>query len=116
MLVLMPLASTFEAAASLFAIRGVVIGVSWAVVQSYMMSSVTENQRGTIVGFTYTTWGIGVSLGTFIGGELLGAGLLTLPFVAGVISYLASSAALWLFFRKVKPPEEVTRFMPRVSE
>ncbi len=116
MLVLMPLASTFEVAASLFAIRGVVIGVSWAVVQSYMMSSVTENQRGTIVGFTYTTWGIGVSLGTFIGGELLGAGLLTLPFVAGVISYLASSAALWLFFRKVKPPEEVTRFMPRVSE
>jgi len=115
-LALMAFAATFETAASLFAIRSIVVGVSWAVVQSYMMSIVTENQRGTIVGFTYTTWGVGVSLGTLIGGELLGAGLLTLPFVAAVISYLASSAALWFFFRKVKPPEEVTRFIPRVSE
>ena len=115
-LALMAFVATFETAASLFAIRSVVVGVSWAVVQSYMMSIVTENQRGTIVGFTYTTWGVGVSLGTLIGGELLGAGLLTLPFVAAVISYLASSAALWFFFRNVKPPAEVTRFIPRVSE
>ncbi len=112
----MVFATTFETAASLFAIRSVVVGVSWAVVQSYMMSVVTENQRGTIVGFTYTAWGVGVSLGTLIGGELLGAGLLTLPFVAAVISYLASSIALWFFFRKVEPPQEVTRFIPRVSE
>jgi len=115
-LALMAIAANFETAASLFAVRSVVVGVSWAVVQSYMMNSVTENQRGSIVGFTYTTWGIGVSIGTLIGGELFGAGLLTVPFIAAVISYLASSATLWFFFRKVKPPEGITQFMPRVSE
>jgi len=115
-LALMALAATFETAASLFAVRSVVVGVSWAVVQSFMMNSVTENQRGTLVGFTYTTWGIGVSLGTLIGGELFGAGLLNIPFLAAVFSYLASSATLWFFFRKAKPPEEITQFIPRVTE
>jgi MFS family permease len=82
-----------------------------------MMGAVSENERATLYGFTYTAWGVAVSLGTLIGGELLGEDLLTIPFVAAVISYLFSSAALRLFFGKVKPPEEVTRFsMPRISE
>ena len=113
---LMAFAATFEAAASLFAIRSVIIGVSWAVVQSYMMSAVTENQRGTIVGFSYTTWGLGVSVGTLLGGELLGAGLLNLPFLAAVISYVASSTAIWFFFRKAKPSEPVVHVLPRFGE
>ena len=115
-LALMPF-TDFQTAAALFVIRSVPVGVYWAVLESYMMSAVNENERATLVGFTYTAWGIGASLGTLIGGALLGAGFLTLPFVAAVISYLVSSAALRLFFRKVKPLEEVTRFsMPRIGE
>jgi len=113
---LMALSADFEMAATLFAVRSVVLGISWAVVISYMMSIVNENQRGTAVGFTYTSWGVGLSLGTFIGGELFGAGLLTLPFIAAVISYLTSSAALWFFFRNANPPEAVTQLVPRISE
>ena len=113
---LMALSVDFEMAATLFAVRSVVLGISWAVVISYMMSIVNENQRGTAVGFTYTSWGVGLSLGTFIGGELFGAGLLTLPFIAAVISYLTSSAALWFFFRNANPPEAVTQLVPRISE
>ncbi len=116
LLALMPFA-TFETAASLFVIRGVVIGVSWAVLQSYMMSVVSENERATIIGFTYTAWGIGVSLGIFVGGELLSFGLLTLIFVSGVISYLLSSTVFSLFFRKLRPHDEGIRFnIPRVSD
>jgi MFS family permease len=116
-LALMPFTAVFENAAALFAVRSVAVGVSWAVVQSFMMGAVNENERATVYGFAYTAWGVGVSLGVLIGGELFGAGLLTLPFVAAVISYVFSSAALRLFFSKNKPLEEMTRFsMPRVSE
>jgi hypothetical protein len=116
-LALMPFSSAFETAAALFAIRSVVVGISWAVVQSYLMGVVNENERATAYAITYTAWGVAVSLGTLIGGELLMVGMLNLPFVAAVISYLASSAALQLFFRKIKPPEEITRFsMPRITE
>jgi MFS family permease len=116
-LALMPSTAVFDAAAALFAIRSVAWGISWAVLQSYMMGVVSDSERATMIGFAYTAMGLGASLGTLIGGELLGAGLLTLPFVAGVICYLVSSVALPLFFRKVKPPEETTPFsLPRISE
>ena len=116
-LALMPFTAVFDAAAALFAIRSVAWAMSWAVLQSYMMGVVSDGERATMIGFAYTAMGVGASLGTLIGGELLGAGLLTLPFVAGVICYLVSSVALPLFFRKVKPPEETTLFsFPRISE
>lgn len=116
-LALIPFTVVFEMAAALFAIRSIVYGLSWAVLQSYMMGVVSESERGTMVGFAYTAWGVGVSLGVLIGGEFLGVGLLSLPFVAAIISYLISSAAVLIFFRRIKPPEELTRFsLPRVTE
>jgi hypothetical protein len=59
---------------------------------------------------------LGVSVGTLLGGELLGAGLLNLPFLAAVISYVSSSAAIWFFFRKAKPSEPVVHVLPRFGE
>jgi MFS family permease len=114
---LMPFTSAFETASILFIIRCVVSSLSWAVLQSYMMGVVGERERGTVVGFCYTAWGVGLSLGVFMGGEFLGLGLLNLPFVTAITSYLISSAALLVFFRKVKPPEELSRFsLTRVTE
>ena len=116
-LAFMPFTAVFEMAAAIFAIRCIVSGLSWAVLQSYMMGVVSEGERGTMVGFAYTTWGVGVSLGILIGGEFLGVGLLSLPFAAAIISYLISSAAVLIFFRRIKPPEELLRFsLPRVTE
>jgi len=116
-LALMPFTSTFEMASVLFTLRSVVAGLSWAVLQSYMMGVVGEMERATMVGFAYTAWGMGLSLGVFIGGEFLGLGLLNLPFVAAIASYLISAATLLVFFRKIKPPEELDRFsLTRVTE
>ena len=114
---LMPFTSAFETASILFIIRCAVSGLSWAVLQSYMMGVVDERERGTMVGFAYTAWGVGLSLGIFISGEFLGLGLLTLPFAAAITSILISSAALLVFFRKIKPPEELGRFsLTRATE
>ena len=75
-----------------------------------MMGVVGEKERGTMVGFAYTAWGVGISIGVLIGSEFLAAGLLNLPFLAAIISYVVSSAAVLIFFRKVKPPEEMAGF------
>jgi MFS family permease len=112
LLALMPFTTMFEVSAILFAIRSVAYGLSWAVLQSYMMGIVSESERATTIGFVYTTWGVGVSLGTLIGGEFLGVGLLGLPFVVAIIGYLISSAAVLVFFRGIKPPEELPPLQP----
>lgn len=108
LLALMPLSSTFEMAAVFFAIRGVAYGVSWATLQSYMMGAVVDKERARLVGFAYTAWGLGAFAGTFIGGELLGLSLLSLPFVAGVACYLASSVVLAGFFGRAGRAREMT--------
>ena len=105
LLALMPLSSTFEMAALLYVIRGVAYGVSWATLQSHMTGIVVDKERAKMVGFAYTAWGVGAFAGTFIGGEMLGLEFLALPFGAGVVCYLASSAALPILFRSPKRAE-----------
>jgi len=100
----MPLSSAFETAAILFAFRSVAYGVSWAALQSYMMGVVLDKDRAKMVGFAYTAWGLGAFAGTFMGGVLLGSGLLALPFAVGVACYLASSASLLALFGRAGRP------------
>jgi MFS family permease len=106
-LALMPLAGSFEVAAIFFVIRAMLTTVSWPILQSYMMGIVLERERATVTGITYTAWALMSSVGTFLGGALLGEGQLTLPFLIGVFGYITSSLLLFLFFRKIKPPEEL---------
>ncbi len=102
----MPFAGTFEGAASLFVARSLLEAMGWAMLLSYTMGVVEEAERATTTAITFTAWGVGATVGTFVGGELLGAGLLLIPFVIGVLAYVAASAALPSFFGKSKPPEE----------
>ncbi len=106
-LALMPLSNTFRLAAIFFVFRAVLTTISWPILQSFMMGIVSERERATVTGITYTTWALMSSIGTYFGGALLGDGQLTLPFVLGVFGYAASAVFLFLFFRKIKPPEEL---------
>lgn len=105
-LAFMPVAGTFEGAAGLFVVRTALEAMAWAMLLSYTMGVVTQAERATTIAIAFTAWGIGATVGTFVGGELLGAGLLSLPFVIGVLSYIAASTTLPLFFGGAKPPEE----------
>jgi MFS family permease len=102
----MPFAGTFEGAASLFVARSVLEAMGWAMLLSYTMGVVTDAERATTTGIAFTAWGVGATVGTLVGGELLGAGLLSLPFVIGVLAYVAGSCALPLFFGSSRLPEE----------
>ncbi len=104
---LMPLGDIFILAASFYIVRCIFVNISWPVLQSYMMGIVNERERATVTGIATTAWGLANAIGTIIGGALLASGLLYLPFVIGLAGYIGSSAALWAFFRGVKPPEEL---------
>ena len=106
-LALMPVAGTFEGAAALFVARTVLEAMSWAILLSFTMGIVPELERATATGITLTAWGVGATLGTYVGGVFLGDGLLNLPFVVGVASYAAASLTLLAFFRGARPPEEL---------
>ncbi len=105
-LILMPFVGTFEGAAGLFVIRSALEAMAWAMLLSFTMGAVTEAERATTTGIAFTAWGIGATVGTLVGGELLGAGLLTLPFFIGVVAFVAASLALPIAFRKTRLPEE----------
>jgi MFS family permease len=104
---LMPLSNSFELAALFFIGRSIMINISWAVLQSYVVGLVAEQERASAVAIATTAWGVTVSIGTFIGGALLGSGLLTLPFVISVVGYLGSYAVLFAYFRRERLPEEM---------
>ncbi len=104
---LMPFTGFFEGAAGLFILRSILITVSWPIMQSYMMGIVTERERATTVGITYTAWGIAASIATYVGGYLLGNRMFWQPFLLGTAAYNVSFILIWYFFRGIKPPEEL---------
>jgi len=104
---LMPLSSVFRQAAVIFMIRSIFTAVSWPILQSYMMGIVKEKERATTTGITYTAWALTSSIGTYLGGYLLGANLLSFPFIFGVGGYFLSAILLYALFRKIRPPEEL---------
>jgi MFS family permease len=104
---LMPLSGFFLLAAIFLIFRNIFVNISWPVMQSLMIGIVTEKERATTTGIATTAWGFANAIGTFAGGALLAMGDLSLPFVIGVVGYIAAALALWIFFKGVKPPEEI---------
>ena len=106
-LALIPFSPWFYLAALIYIARNVLVTISWPVLQSYVLGVVPEHERATTIAIASTAYGVTTSIGTFVGGALLGSRLLLLPFVIGVSGYIASYVVLYLLFRKVKPPEEL---------
>ena len=106
-LALIPFSPWFYLAALIYIARNVLVTISWPVLQSYVLGVVSEQERATTIAIASTAYGVTTSIGTFVGGALLGSRLLFLPFVIGVSGYIASYVVLYLLFRKVKPTEEL---------
>lgn len=105
-LAFMPISGTFELAAILFVIRSIVITINIPVFQSYIAGAVSEGERATTFGVVFTAWGLTNSIGTILAGDLLGANLLTIPFVIGIGAYIVAWVIFYAFFRGQNLPEE----------
>ena len=105
----MVLAPTYQFAAALYIVRNFFMNIAWPIQQSYLMGTVTQEERASASAITYTVWGVGSSISPLLAGYLLsGTSLVSIsaPLVAGSMIYLAAAIGFYLFFRDIAPPEE----------
>lgn len=115
MLASMTLAPTYELAGMMYIVRNFFMNISWPVQQSYLMGTVTADERASASAITSTIWGIGSSIGPIFGGYLLGGtgyASISAPLIIGAAAYLASAIAFFLLFRGTPPPEEAEEPRP----
>ena len=106
----MVLAPTYQFAASIFIVRNFLMNLAWPVQQSYLMGTVTPDERASASAITYTIWGIGNSVSPILAGYFLSqASFLSLsaPLLIGGATYLAGAVGFYMLFRGTPPPEEV---------
>jgi MFS family permease len=109
LLAVMVLAPTYQFAASVYIARNFFMNISWPIQQSYLMGTVTPEERASASAITYTVWGVGSSVSPFLAGYLLsGTSYLSIsaPLIIGGVVYLGAAIGFYLFFRNIAPPEE----------
>lgn len=110
-LVTMIFAPTYQLAGLIFIIRNFFTNISWPVQQSYLMGTVTADERASASAITSTIWGIGNSIGPILAGYLLSANdfiSISAPLIIGGAVYLGSAIGFYFLFRGVPPPEEAS--------
>ena len=115
----MVLAPTYQLAGIIYIIRNFFMNISWPVQQSYLMGTVTADERASASAITSTIWGIGSSVGPIFAGYLLNGtdyASISAPLLFGSAIYLASAIAFYYLFRRTPPPEEVkARFSTEIA-
>jgi MFS family permease len=105
-LLITPLSSNFLLAGFVYSIRALLMNMSNPLSQSMIMGLVAEDERGAASGMNGALWRLPNALSSFIGAWLMGMGFLAEPFFIAGIFYSLSTALFWVFFRRVKMPEE----------
>ena len=106
----MAFAPTYQLAAMILVVRNFFMNVSWPIQQSYLMGTVTPNERASASAITYTVWGIGSSVGPILAGYFLSQSSflsLSAPLLIGGLAYLGAAVGFYVFFRATPPPEEI---------
>ena len=109
LLAVMILAPTYQFAAALYVVRNFLMNIAWPIQQSYLMGTVTSEERASASAITYTVWGVGSSVSPLLAGYLLnGTSFISIstPLSLGGVIYLGSAVVFYLFFRHIAPPEE----------
>jgi MFS family permease len=105
----MVFAPTYQSAGSFYIVRNFFMNISWPIQQSYLMGTVTPEERASASAITYTVWGVGSSVSPLLAGYLLsGTSFISIsaPLTLGGAVYLGAAICFYLFFRNIAPPEE----------
>ena len=109
---LMIIAPTYQLAGILFIARNFFMNISWPVQQSYLMGTVTPDERASASAISSMLWGVGSSVSTVLGGYLLGIGSyisMSASILIGAAVYLTSAIAFYFLFRGTPPPDETAQ-------
>ncbi len=102
-------APTYQLAGLLYIVRNFFMNISWPIQQSYLMGTVTPNERASASAITSTIWGIGSSISPILAGYLLSGETfvsISAPLLTGAAVYLGSAIAFYFLFHRIPPPEE----------
>jgi MFS family permease len=102
-------APTYQIAGLLFVIRNFFMNISWPIQQSYLMGTVTVQERASASAITSTVWGVGGSIGPILAGYFLNQSSsisIAAPLLCGGVVYLLSAVGFYFLFRGIPPPEE----------
>ena len=103
---LTPLSSNYALAGLIYSIRALLMNMASPLSQSMIMGLVAEDERGAASGISGALWRLPNALSTWIGAWFMGIGLLAEPFFVAGLFYIVSIMLFWVYFRKVKMPEE----------
>ena len=88
----------FAFAAGVYVVRSALMNMAGPLLDSFSMSIFPADQRGIVSALTNITFRLPNSVSTYIGGFVLGAGLLQLPFYIASALYIVGLSAFYLFF------------------
>jgi MFS family permease len=103
---LTPLSSNYALAGLTYSMRALLMNMASPLSQSMIMGLVAEDERGAASGISGALWRLPNALSTWIGAWIMGIGLLAEPFFIAGLFYIVSIILFWVYFRKVKMPEE----------
>ncbi|MBN2228564.1 MAG: MFS transporter [Candidatus Thorarchaeota archaeon] len=83
-----------------FVMRALFMNIAWPVMDVFFMEGLNKEERSTAMGVINAGDSLSRAFGLNIGGVLLAAGFLNLPFVLAGILYSASIVLFYLFFVK----------------
>jgi len=104
-----PFSPNYALAGFVYSMRALLMNMASPLSQSMIMGLVAEDERGAVSGISGALWRLPNALSTWIGGWLMGIGLLAEPFFIASLLYMFSIILFWHYFRKVKMPEEETQ-------
>jgi len=87
----------------LYLIRTALMNMAAPVQDSYLMSVISEKDRGVASAITGITWRLPNSVTTVIGGIMLAHGMFDTPFFIATAIYIAGIVLFYHFFRNVAP-------------
>ena len=105
---LVPLMPTLPLAIVLLLIRYSISQMDVPARQSYTMAVVAPDERSAASGVTTIARSLGAAASPALTGAMLGASLLSLPFVLAGGLKVVYDLALYASFRAHKPPEEIS--------
>ncbi len=100
---------TYPLAAALYVARVVVAVFSVPVRQSFLMGVIEPSERSSAAGFSNTPSQVTQSLSSFSAGWLIQHIALSMPLVLASVLQALNATLYYLFFRNVRPPEELER-------
>jgi MFS family permease len=97
----------FAFAAGVYVVRSALMNMAGPLIDSFSMSIFPAEQRGLVSALSNVMFRLPNSFGTYLGGFILGMGLLELPFFIASVLYTVGLAGFYVFFAR-RPPTAVS--------